>query len=266
MTPDLNFGVNRKSKNRQGSGLPGCMKIHIITAFPNLLRGPLDESIIKRSCDKKLVEIFIHDLRQYSSDKHHRVDDYPYGGGPGMVLKPEPIFNCIEAVLANFQIEQPNLIFLSPQGRRYNQARAKELAEKDHLIFLCGHYKGVDERVIAYWKMDEISIGDYVLTGGELPALVVIDSVVRLIPGVISDLESARTDSFYDDGMLDCPYYTRPEVYRGLAVPEVLLSGNHAAIQQWRQDEAMKRTLTRARQTDNEQAAKNVNKINEEAA
>lgn len=218
------------------------MKIHVITAFPNLLRGPLDESIIKRSCEKKIVEIFIHDLRQYSTDKHHRVDDYPYGGGPGMILTPEPIFNCIEFVLATYQMTNPYLIFLSPQGQRFTQAKANDLAEKDHLIFLCGHYKGIDERILDYWKMDEISIGDYVLTGGELPALVVIDSVIRLIPGVISDLDSAKTDSFYQD-LLDSPYYTRPEIFRGLAVPPVLLSGNHADIQKWRQHEALKRTL-----------------------
>ncbi len=218
------------------------MKIHIITAFPNLLNGPLDESIIKRSREKKIVEIFIHDLRQYVTDKHLRIDDYPYGGGPGMIMKPEPIFRCVETILESDQISKPNLIFLTPQGERYTQSKANDLSQKDHLIFLCGHYKGVDERVREYWKMEEISIGDYVLTGGELPALVVIDSIVRLIPGVISDLESAKTDSFYQN-MLDCPYYTRPEVFRGMAVPEVLLSGHHAEIEKWRRNEALKRTL-----------------------
>jgi len=218
------------------------MIIHIITAFPKLLKGPLDESIIKRSREKELVEIYIHDLRQFSTDKHHRIDDYPYGGGPGMILKPEPIFSCIESILENYRISEPNLIFLTPQGQKYTQLKAKELSKQDHLIFLCGHYKSVDERVREYWKMEEISIGDYVLTGGELPALVVIDSVIRLIPGVISDLDSARTDSFYQN-MLDCPYYTRPEVFRGMAVPEVLLSGHHAEIEKWRRNEALKRTL-----------------------
>ncbi len=218
------------------------MKIHIITAFPDLFNGPLDESIIKRSREKQLVEIYIHDLRQYSADKHHRVDDYPYGGGPGMILKAEPIFNCIEAVLETYRISDPNFIFLSPQGQKYTQTKAITLSEKDHLIFLCGHYKGVDERVRIYWNMDEISIGDYVLTGGELPALVIIDSVIRLIPGAISDLESARTDSFYQN-TLDCPYYTRPEIFRDMAVPEVLLSGHHAEIEKWRRNEALKRTL-----------------------
>ncbi len=218
------------------------MKIHVITAFPNLLNEPLNESIIKRSREKQLVEIYIHDLRDYSPDRHHRIDDYPYGGGPGMILKPEPIFSCIESVLERFQIREPNLIFLTPQGEKYTQSKAKELAGKDYLIFLCGHYKGVDERVREYWKMEEISIGDYVLTGGELPALVIIDSVVRLIPGAISDLDSAKTDSFYQN-VLDCPYYTRPEVFRGMAVPEILLSGHHAEIEKWRKNEALKRTL-----------------------
>jgi len=218
------------------------MKIHIITGFPDLFRGPLDESIIKRSREKKLVEIYIHDLRQYSHDKHNRIDDYPYGGGPGMILKPEPIFSCIESVLETYQISEPNLIFLTPQGQKYTQSKAKRLSEREHLIFLCGHYKGVDERIREYWKMDEISIGDYVLTGGELPALVIIDSVVRLIPGAISDLDSAKTDSFYQN-MLDCPYYTRPDVFRGMAVPEILLSGHHAEIEKWRKNEAWTRTL-----------------------
>ncbi len=218
------------------------MKIHVITAFPNLFVGPLDESIIKRAREKQLVEIYLHDLRDYSNDRHRRIDDYPYGGGPGMVLKPEPIFNCIESVLEKYQISQPHLIYLTPQGQRYNQAKAKELAQRPNLVLLCGHYKGVDERVREFWQMDEISIGDYVLTGGELPALVIIDSVVRLIPGAISDLDSAKTDSFYQN-LLDCPYYTRPEVYRGMAVPQVLLSGHHAEIEKWRKNEAIKRTL-----------------------
>jgi tRNA (guanine37-N1)-methyltransferase len=241
------------------------MKIHIITAFPNLFVGPLDESIIKRSREKKLVEIFIHDLRQYSADKHHRIDDYPYGGGPGMIFKPEPIFNCIESILETYQFQESNLIFLTPQGQSYTQSKAIALSKKDHLIFLCGHYKGVDERIREYWNMDEISIGDYVLTGGELPALVVIDSVIRLIPGAISDLDSAKTDSFYQN-MLDCPYYTRPEIFRGKAVPEVLLSGHHAEIEKWRNSEALKRTLkVRPDLTENDNENINDEISNEEA-
>jgi len=218
------------------------MKIHVITAFPDLLKGPLDESIIKRSQEKQLVEIIVHNLRDYTEDKHKRVDDYPYGGSPGMILKPEPIFNCIESVIEDYQVSHPGLIFMTPQGQKYTQEKAIELSQKDNLIFLCGHYKGVDERVREYWEMDEISIGDYVLTGGELPALVVIDSVIRLIPGVISDINSAKTDSFYQN-KLDCPYYTRPEKYRGLKVPDVLLSGHHAEIKKWQEQKAMQRTL-----------------------
>jgi len=212
-----------------------------------------------------LVEIFIHDLRQYSTDKHHRIDDYPYGGGPGMILKPEPIFNCIESVIETYQVQAPNLIFLTPQGQRYTQSKAIELSKKEHLILLCGHYKGVDERIREYWSMDEISIGDYVLTGGELPALVVIDSVIRLIPGAISDLDSAKTDSFYQH-KLDCPYYTRPEIFRGKAVPEVLLSGHHAEIEKWRNREALKRTLKiRPDLIDNDYENSNDEISNEEA-
>jgi len=218
------------------------MKIHIITAFPNLLSGPLNESIVKRSQEKKLVEIFIHDLRDYSIDKHKSIDDRPYGGSPGMILKPEPIFKCIEFIIEKYSISVPYLIFLTPQGKKYSQVKAIQLAEQDNLILLCGHYKGVDERVREYWKMDEISIGDYVLTGGELPALVVLDSVIRLIPGVISDINSAKTDSFYQN-KLDCPYYTRPENFKEMIVPEVLLSGHHAEIKKWQEEKALERTL-----------------------
>ena len=159
-----------------------------------------------------------------------------------MILKPEPVFNCIESVTENYQISDASLIFLTPQGQQYTQAKAIELSQKDNLIFLCGHYKGIDERIRQYWKMDEISIGDYVLTGGELPALVVIDSVIRLIPGVISDINSAKTDSFYQN-RLDYPYYTRPESYRGMKVPPVLLSGHHAEIKKWQQKQSLQRTL-----------------------
>ncbi len=219
------------------------MKIHVVTAFPDLLRSPLEESIIKQGQDKKLVEIIVHNLRDYSADKHRRVDDYPYGGAPGMVLKPEPIFHCFETIIEKYDIDKPNIIFLTPQGRTFTQAKAIKLSKYEKLIFLCGHYKGVDERVREYWKPDEISIGDYVLTGGELPALVVIDAVVRLIPGVISDINSAKTDSFYED-RLDCPYYTRPEVFRNMNVPEILLSGHHAKIKQWQEQKSLERTIS----------------------
>lgn len=221
------------------------MKIHVITAFPKMFDGPLDESIIKRAQEKKLVNISIYDLRNFTTDKHQQVDDYPYGGGPGMILKPEPIFRCIEHVYSTIADEENRkLILLTPQGKKFHQEIAKNLSQLENIILLCGHYKGVDERVREYWSMEEISIGDYVLSGGELPALVVIDSVVRLIPGVISDMSSATTDSFYNQ-LLDCPYYTRPEIFREMKVPSVLLSGNHAEIEKWRKRKALERTLER---------------------
>ena len=220
------------------------MHIHLITAFPNLLKGPFDESIIKRARERELVTFFIHDLRKFATDKHNSVDDYPYGGGPGMILMPEPIFRCLDYILEEYNLDSPRTIFLTPQGERYTQAKAIELSEADTLIFLCGHYKGVDERVREKLITDEISIGDYVLTGGELPAMVVIDSVVRLIPGTISDIESAQNDSFHS-GLLDHPHYTRPEEYRGMRVPEVLLSGHHAEIDKWRKAKSLERTEQR---------------------
>jgi len=201
--------------------------------------------MIKRAQEKELVKIIIYDLREFTTDKHSQVDDYPYGGGPGMVLKPEPIFRCLEQILNNLnENETRKIIFLSPQGKSYNQEVAKDLSAIENIILLCGHDKGFDERVLEYWEMEELSIGDYVLTGGELPALVVVDSVVRLIPGVLSDINSATSDSFYDQ-LLDCPYYTRPETYNGMKVPDILLSGNHAEIKKWRQQKALERTFER---------------------
>lgn len=209
------------------------------------MEGPFQESIIKRALEKNIIKIDIYDLRSFTKDKHRQIDDYPYGGGPGMILKPEPIFKCIDYIFDKISsTESRRLIFLTPQGETYNQQRAKKLSAEQNLIFLCGHYKGVDHRVRDYWGFEEISIGDYVLTGGELPALVIIDSVIRLIPGVISDINSAETDSFYNN-MLDCPYYTRPEIYRDLKVPDVLLSGNHAEIEKWRKQKALEITLER---------------------
>jgi tRNA (guanine37-N1)-methyltransferase len=220
------------------------MRIDIVTAFPDLVRSPLEESIIKRAQKKGLVDIRVHDLRDYTIDRHHQVDDYPYGGGSGMVMKPEPFFRCLDVILNSTRIPKRRVIYMTPQGKVFNQKMANELARENHLIFLCGHYKAVDERVIEALVTDEISIGDYVLTGGELPALVVIDAVVRLIPGVLSDPESAATDSFQQE-LLDCPYYTRPEEYRGMKVPDVLLSGDHKKIKQWRFEQSLKRTKER---------------------
>lgn len=220
------------------------MKIDIVTAFPNLVRSPLEESMIKRAQEKGLVNIRIHDLRDFTTDKHRQVDDYPYGGGSGMILKPEPIFRCVETLLSEDKGSKPKIILMTPQGVRFSQQMAWELSQHRHLIFICGHYKGVDERVRENLVTDEISIGDYILTGGELPALVVIDAVVRLIPGVLSNFESASTDSF-EKGLLDYPHYTRPENFRGMKVPEVLLSGHHAEIEKWRKQKALEITKKR---------------------
>lgn len=220
------------------------MKIFVVTAFPKLVRGPLDESIIKRAVGKEIVSIKILDLRDFTNDKHKQVDDYPYGGGAGMILKPEPFFRAVEHIKAQEVLENPNVILMTPQGKSYTQDRAKSLARESDLIFLCGHYKGIDERVREYLVTEEISIGDYVLTGGELAAAVVIDSVVRLLPGAIGDFDSARSDSF-ENGLLDCPYYTRPESYRGMKVPQILLSGHHAEIEKWRKDKSLERTEIR---------------------
>lgn len=220
------------------------MKILVVTAFPNLVRGPLDESIIKRAVKKKIVSIKILDLRDFTNDKHKQVDDYPYGGGAGMILKPEPFFRAVEHIKAQEVLENPRVILMTPQGKSYTQDRAKSLARESDLIFLCGHYKGIDERVREYLVTEEISIGDYVLTGGELAAAVVIDSVVRLLPGAIGDFDSALSDSF-ENGLLDCPYYTRPEGYRGMKVPQILLSGHHAEIEKWRKDKSLERTEIR---------------------
>jgi len=220
------------------------MQIHVVTALPNLMEGPLSDSIIKRARERGLVEICIHDLREFARDKHHQVDDYPYGGGPGMVLKPEPIFLCVEHIIASFELKSPPIILMTPQGEQYTQQKAIALAEYKNFIIVCGHYKGVDERVREALITEEISIGDYILSGGEIPAAVIIDSVVRLVPGAISDMESAATDSFHS-GMLDHPHYTRPEVFRGMAVPDVLLSGHHAEIEKWRRQKALERTQER---------------------
>ncbi len=218
------------------------MRIDVLTIFPEMFVSPLQESIVQRAQAKGLVQILIHDFRQFSSDKHQKVDDYPYGGGPGMVLKPEPIAAALQAVQA--ASAQGRTVLLSPQGKRYCQEMAKKLAAESHVILLCGHYKGWDERIRMRYIDEEISIGDYVLSGGELPAMVLIDAMVRLIPGVLGDLESAEGDSYFG-GLLDHPHYTRPEVFEGIPVPEVLLSGHHEQIRLWRRREALRRTFQR---------------------
>lgn len=221
------------------------MRIDVLTAFPGILHGPLNESILKQARKRVDLTITVHDLREFSIDKHHTIDDTPYGGGPGMVLKAEPLFNALEHIfLGDPGWGERRVIYPSPQGHLFNQKIAQKLSECEHLVFICGHYKAVDQRVIDTWVTDEISVGDYVLSGGEIPTLLMIDGIVRLIPGVINDLQSARSDSF-QDGLLDCPYYTRPEEFQGMRVPEILLSGNHAKIAEWRERERLKRTRER---------------------
>lgn len=221
------------------------MRIDVITVFPKILVDPLNESILKQARKRIDLEIKLVDLRDYSNDKHRTVDDTPYGGGPGMILKPEPLFAALEAVFAQTQ-DRPKsrIIFPTPQGKLFNQQMAEELSQIDHLVFICGHYKAIDQRVIDTWVTDEISIGDFILSGGEIAVLLMVDAIVRLRPGVLGDMDSARTDSF-QDYLLDCPYYTRPEVFNNLAVPDVLLSGHHQKIEEWRLNQKIERTRLR---------------------
>lgn len=216
------------------------MKIDILTLFPTMFEGVIKESIIGRACMKGIAEINLHNWREFVHNKYKAVDDTPYGGGPGMVLKPEPIFEAVESLK---QIDvTPLVILLSPQGEVFNQDKAKELAREEHLIFICGHYAGVDERVRIGLVDLELSIGDYVLTGGEIPALVVIDAIARLLPGVLGNSESVKEDSFYENHLLGYPQYTKPPEFRGMVVPEVLLSGHHKKIKQWRKEQSLIKT------------------------
>jgi len=216
------------------------MKIDVLTLFPAMFAGPLDESIIKRAREAGRLDLAIHNLRDYAHDRHKTVDDRPFGGGPGMLLKPEPIFEAVES-LAH---QGTRVILLSPAGRPFNQAIARELAGLEHLLMVSGHYEGFDERVREQLADDELSIGDYVLTNGALPVMVIIDAVTRLLPGVLGDEDSAQQDSF-SQGLLEYPQYTRPADFRGMTVPEVLLSGNHAEIARWRAEQARLRTEER---------------------
>jgi tRNA (guanine37-N1)-methyltransferase len=206
--------------------------------------SPFDCSIIKRARERGLVEVVVHNIRDYTHDKHHTVDDYAYGGGPGMVLKPEPIFEAVESIKKQVDYSGLPIILLTPQGRLFTQQVARELALHQNIMLVCGHYEGVDERVREHLITDEISIGDYVLSGGELAAMVVVDAVVRLIPGVLGSPLSFHSDS-HSNGLLEYPQYTRPEVYRSWSVPAVLLSGNHGEIARWRRQQAILRTLKR---------------------
>ena len=216
------------------------MKIDVLTLFPAMFAGPLDESIIRRARDNGLLDVRIHNLRDYAHDRHKTVDDRPFGGGPGMLLKPEPIFEAVEAL----KREKTRVILLCPAGRPFNQAVARELALLDDLLLVTGHYEGFDERIRERLADDELSIGDYVLTNGALPAMVIMDAVTRLLPGVLGDDESSKDESF-SQGLLEYPQYTRPSEFRDMKVPEVLLSGNHAEIARWRSEHARLRTQER---------------------
>lgn len=218
------------------------MRIDIITVLPDLLESPLNTSILKRAQDKGLVEINIHNLRDYSTNKQKSIDDYAFGGGAGMVMQIQPIADCIEKLQSERAYDE--IIYMTPDGETMKQGMVNTLSLKENMIILAGHYKGVDERIRALFITKEISIGDFVLTGGELPAAILSDAIIRLIPGVISDETSALTDSF-QDGLLAPPVYTRPEDYKGLKVPEILLGGNHAAIEKWREEKAIERTKER---------------------
>ena len=216
------------------------MRIDVLSLFPEMFAGPLDVSMVKRARDRGLLDLKIHNLRDWTHDRHKTVDDRPFGGGPGMVLKPEPIFEAVES-LAN---EATRVILMTPAGRPFNQAIARELALQTNLLFLCASYEGVDERVVETLVDDELSIGDYVLTNGGLPTMVVIDAITRLIPGVLGDDESALDESF-SHGLLEYPHYTRPAEFRGMKVPEILMGGHHAEIEKWRREQARQRTAQR---------------------
>ncbi|HXG68090.1 MAG TPA: tRNA (guanosine(37)-N1)-methyltransferase TrmD [Blastocatellia bacterium] len=220
------------------------MQFDIITIFPEIFRGVFEFGIIRRAVEAGLVSIKLHDLRDYTHDRHRQVDDRPFGGGAGMVMKPEPLFRAIEAVTHGAREGEAKVILLSPQGRLFDQAMAWELSRLPRLVLVCGRYEGIDERVVEQAVDEEVSIGDYVLSGGEIPAMAVVDAVVRLIPGALGCEQSVEHESFAD-GLLDYPHYTRPAEYRGITVPEVLLSGHHAEIEAWRRRKAVEKTLRR---------------------
>lgn len=219
------------------------MNIDVLTLFPEMFEGVFGHSILKKAAENEAVKYNVVNFREYADNKHKTVDDYPYGGGAGMVLKPQPIFDAVDD-LRSKSGASPRVILLCPQGERFTQKKAEELAEMDHLIFVCGHYEGYDERIREHVVTDEISIGDFVLTGGELGAMVVIDSVVRLLPGVLGNEESHLKDSF-STGFLEHPHYTRPADFRGIKVPDILMSGNHRLVEEWRAKESLRRTYVR---------------------
>ncbi len=215
------------------------MRFDVLTGLPEILESPLKTSIIGRAVKKKLADVKVHNLRDYAEGKHKQIDDNPFGGGGGMVLKPEPFFKCIEKLTSQRKYDE--IIFLSPQGKKLNQKSANRFSLKQNIMLLCGHYKGIDQRVIDKFVTKEISIGDYVLTGGEIAAAVFIDAVIRLIPGVLGNSESALSDTFQTESVYDAPQYTRPAEYEGMKIPEILLSGNHSEIQKWRHSQGKKK-------------------------
>ncbi|MFE4426559.1 tRNA (guanosine(37)-N1)-methyltransferase TrmD [Peribacillus butanolivorans] len=219
------------------------MKIDVLSLFPEMFEGVFGSSILKKAAEKQAVSYNVTNFRDFADNKHSTVDDYPYGGGAGMVLKAQPIFDAVEALKGHAE-QTPRVVLLCPQGERYTQRKAEEFAKEDHLIFICGHYEGYDERIREHIVTDEISIGDFVLTGGELGAMVIIDSVVRLLPGVLGNVDSPILDS-YSSGLLEHPHYTRPADFRGMKVPDTLISGNHKKIDEWRMKESLRRTWNR---------------------
>lgn len=223
------------------------MKIHVMTLFPEMFSGPLGSSIIKRAREDEKLSIEYYQIRDYSTNKHQKVDDYPYGGGSGMVMTPQPIVDAYREIIKNNKPQKPRVIYLSPKGKRFSQEMAMELSQEEELIFLCGHYEGVDQRVIDEIITDEVSIGDYVLTGGELPAMVMIDAICRLIPGVLSGPQAYEEESIHS-GLLEYPQYTRPPNFEGKEVPKILLSGDHEKIRKWRRRESL--ILTKERRPD----------------
>ncbi|MGD6877397.1 tRNA (guanosine(37)-N1)-methyltransferase TrmD [Bacillus infantis] len=220
------------------------MKIDVLTLFPEMFGGVFGHSILKKAEENNAVSYNVVNFRDYADNKHKTVDDYPYGGGAGMVLKPQPIFDAVADLKGKAGAGEPRVVLLCPQGERYTQKKAEELSSLDHLIFVCGHYEGYDERIREHLVTDEISIGDFVLTGGELGAMVLIDSIVRLLPGVLGNEESHMKDSF-STGFLEHPHYTRPADFRGMKVPDILTSGNHRLVDEWRMKESLKRTYLR---------------------
>lgn len=220
------------------------MRFHIMTLFPDIFYSYLNESIMKKAIEKKIIEVFVYNIRDFSNNKHKKVDDYPFGGGAGMVMTPQPIYDTYEYIIKKHNIDSPRVVYLTPKGKVHNQSLASDFSKFDDIILLCGHYEGIDQRIIDLIVTDEISIGDFVLTGGELPALILIDSISRLIPGVLNKNESFEEESFKDN-LLEYPHYTRPREFMNLKVPDVLLSGNHKNIENWRKEQSLKITKER---------------------